>query len=124
MRSPLLRSAGAGAGRSGRRGARWALFAAGLLLSPLTPWNDAFLNIPLSAALMVPLARATGMDLVRSFAAAYALTNVLGLVLMGLAVLLGYRPPRPDRKKTRPVVTVLEPPTPTTSEPEEPRRAA
>jgi hypothetical protein len=100
------------------------LFAAGLLLSPLTPWNDAFLNIPLSAALMVPLARATAMDLVRSFAAAYALTNVLGLALMGLAVLLGYRPSRPDRKSAGRVVTMPDPPPHATSAPEDTRRAA
>jgi hypothetical protein len=124
MVSRVLRHTPVLPGQSARRGLPWALFTAGLLLSPLTPWNDAFLNLPLSAALMVPVARVTGMDLVRSFAAAYALTNILGFVLMGIAVLLGYRPRRPLQKAVGRAFTVLDPPPRTTSAPEDSRRAA
>jgi len=87
-RSPVPRSVSP-AGT--RRGLRWGLFAVGWMLSPLTPWNDAWVNVPASVGLAPWIARVADLDLVRAFAAAYALTNLLGLAFMGLALLLGYR---------------------------------
>jgi hypothetical protein len=67
---------------------RWALVALlGWWLSPLTAWNDAFTNIPLSIA-VVYLLRAAGMKVDPKIAAVvvYILTNVLGLLLLWLAL--------------------------------------
>lgn len=68
-----------------RAGVRWyggALAFVGFLLSPLSWWNDLFVNIPLAlaAAWVVSLIWPTAFTAV--FVAAYWLTNLLGLVLL------------------------------------------
>ncbi len=54
----------------------------GFLLSPLSWWNDLFINIPLALgfAWLVALVWPAAFEV--SFIAGYWLTNVLGLVLM------------------------------------------
>jgi len=54
----------------------------GFILSPLSWWNDAVVNIPISLALASLLNALTGLDLKIGFTIAYWLTNVGGLILM------------------------------------------
>ena len=59
-----------------------SLFFLGWLLSPLTFWNDAFINIPLAylcASLVFGLAHFPFLPMVLVF---YWLSNILGLALM------------------------------------------
>jgi hypothetical protein len=118
--------------RPPRGTAAWFLFTAGLILSPLTPWNDAVVNLPLSVLLAVPLVRWTGMHPAAAVALAYVATNVLGLVLMGLGALLWRRPK--TRRESHPSPgeaadgtlegPTLEPGAPPGAEPREPERRA
>jgi hypothetical protein len=70
-----------------------SLFFAGWLLSPLTFWNDAFINIPLAylcASLVFGLAhfnaRTSGRaDFIVLVLVFYWLSNILGLVIMFLS---------------------------------------
>ena len=64
------------------RGATAALAVVGFILSPLSWWNDAVVNIPLSLAIASLLNVLTGLDLKVGFTIAYWLTNVGGLILM------------------------------------------
>jgi hypothetical protein len=54
----------------------------GFLLSPLSWWNDAFVNIPVAYAAALLLSLADERLFVASFIGAYWATNVLGLALM------------------------------------------
>jgi hypothetical protein len=61
-----------------------SVFFLGWLLSPLTPWNDAFINIPfayLCASLVYRLAHFDFLPMVLVF---YWISNILGIVLMVL----------------------------------------
>ncbi len=65
--------------------ARWwsvVVMTAGFLLSPLTWWNDIFINLPLAIALAWPLRWLWPGLFEAGVAAAFVLTNVLGLWLM------------------------------------------
>lgn len=59
-----------------------ALTVTGYLLSPLSWWNDAFINIPLALgfACLVGMVHKPAMD--AAFVVGYWLTNVAGFVLM------------------------------------------
>lgn len=59
-----------------------ATFFLGWLLSPLTSWNDVFLNIPLSYVLAVAVKKIFNTDFVVTLVAAYWFTNILGIVMM------------------------------------------
>jgi hypothetical protein len=61
----------------------------GFILSPLTWWNDAFVNLPLAfgAAYLVGLVRREWYE--PAIYIAYLGTNVLGFVLMHLGVRMG-----------------------------------
>lgn len=94
-----------------RRGIRWALFSVGFLLSPLTLWNDLWVNVPLSLLIAPVLVALTGMGAFTAVAVCYAGTNLLGIVLMGIALLppLSRAPARsasvvalPPRRRRRP----------------------
>lgn len=67
----------------------------GFLLSPLSWWNDLFVNVPLALAfawlVSLPFPRAFAV----TFVVAYWLTNVLGFVLMhkGAKEMLSDEPP-------------------------------
>ena len=73
----------------------------GYLLSPLSWWNDAFINIPLALV----FAWLVGFFYKPAFAASliigYWLTNVLGLVLMhkGARQILSEKPPPDSRRE-------------------------
>jgi len=74
---------------------------AGWWLSPLTVWNDAFTNIPLSIG-VVFLLRSLGVPVDPGPAAVvvYLLTNVLGLFLLwlGMGRISAFRPGPPPRR--------------------------
>lgn len=64
---------------------RNTIFFIGWLLSPLTFWNDAFVNIPLSYLLANILIRVIRADFLWLVLASYWITNVAGLLLMYVA---------------------------------------
>ena len=61
---------------------RNTVFFIGWVLSPLTFWNDAFVNIPLSYLLASLLVKLINVNFLWLILASYWLTNVLGLYLM------------------------------------------
>ena len=58
----------------------------GFLLSPLSWWNDAFVNLPLAYLFALPFSLISQSLLLPALIAGYWLTNVLGLVLMQAGV--------------------------------------
>ena len=69
----------------GRRLA-WGFAAlVGYILSPLSPWNDAFVNIPIALAAAKTLHRLIGLSEPIGFQIGYIASNVLGTALMLLA---------------------------------------
>jgi len=54
----------------------------GFLLSPLSWWNDLFVNVPLALAFAWAVGFVWPSGFAASFIAGYWLTNVLGLVLL------------------------------------------
>ena len=74
--------------RTRTRGRRLAWgFAAlvGYILSPLSPWNDAFVNIPIALTTAKALHRLIGLREAIGFQIGYIASNVLGMALMLLA---------------------------------------
>ena len=64
----------------------WVLLWVGVLLSPLTPYNDLAVNIPIARALSWPVQNAAP-DLYRAaLMGAYAFTNYLGVALVAAAL--------------------------------------
>ncbi|MFA6320546.1 MAG: hypothetical protein WCY36_01675 [Candidatus Omnitrophota bacterium] len=61
------------------------VFFIGWLLSPLTFWNDAFVNIPISYIAAAFLFRFIHTDFLFIVLICYWLSNILGLVLMVIA---------------------------------------
>jgi uncharacterized PurR-regulated membrane protein YhhQ (DUF165 family) len=61
---------------------RNTIFFIGWLLSPLTFWNDAFINIPLSYLLANIFVRFFPKNFVHTVVIFYWLTNVIGLFMM------------------------------------------
>ena len=78
----LARLAREPAARLARRSLMAGAALLGYVLSPLSWWNDAFVNIPLSLAAAALLERLTGLDPRAGFALAYWASNVAGLALM------------------------------------------
>lgn len=64
---------------------RNAVFFLGWLLSPLTFWNDAFVNIPLSFIFANILAKVINTDFLQLVLISYWVTNALGLFLIYVA---------------------------------------
>ena len=58
------------------------VFLIGLILSPLTWWNDLFVNVPLAYLFAQAIARVYQGLFVYAFVFGYWLTNVLGFLLM------------------------------------------
>ncbi|BEP18551.1 hypothetical protein PYJP_19030 [Pyrofollis japonicus] len=54
----------------------------GYILSPLSWWNDAIVNIPLSLAIAYLLNKAFGLNKLAGFYLGYMFTNVLGMYLL------------------------------------------
>lgn len=57
----------------------------GYMLSPLSWWNDLYVNIPLAYAIAWPISYLGKNSFLTAFVAAYWLTNLLGFMLMHCA---------------------------------------
>ena len=76
------------------------LAVVGYLLSPLSWWNDAFINLPLAYLFSWPFTRFAESLFLPSFIAGYWLTNIAGLLLLHRGVRgLFSRPAAFDLKK-------------------------
>lgn len=62
------------------------LVAIGYLLSPLSWWNDLFVNLPLSWLIARPFGWISGRLFLPAMVVAYWATNIAGLVLLHLGV--------------------------------------
>jgi len=58
------------------------IVAIGYILSPLSWWNDAIVNLPLAYAFSVPFSYISEQLYMPSFVLGYWLTNLLGFILM------------------------------------------
>jgi len=74
-----------------RRGLfRGILFITGYILSPLTWWNDLFVNIPISYVIASIISKIIGEDYFPELmVSAYLFTNVLGFLLMHISISWG-----------------------------------
>lgn len=73
----------------------YLLVTAGFVLSPLTWWNDAVVNVPLAYVFSLPFSLLSDKLFLPSFLLGYLLSNVLGLMMMhwgGEALLRHKRP--------------------------------
>lgn len=84
-----------------RRFAGGMLATVGFMLSPLSWWNDLFVNVPLALAFAWIVSLFWSAAFTASFVVGYWLTNVLGLVLLhrGAQDLLTGRERRYSRKE-------------------------
>jgi hypothetical protein len=84
-----------------RRFAGGMLTTVGFMLSPLSWWNDLFVNVPLALAFAWIVSLFWSAAFTASFVVGYWLTNVLGLVLLhrGAQGLLTGRERRYSRKE-------------------------
>ena len=73
-------------------GAKILLFA-GWLLSPLSFYNDAYVNVPISLIISYPFIHFWGMSMFWVFGLAYAFTNVSGFALIYLGLRIGKKKP-------------------------------
>lgn len=65
---------------------RSAVFLAGYILSPLSWWNDLFINIPLAYLFAVLIYSLVRIDFAILFSTGYALTNIAGIILMKISI--------------------------------------
>jgi len=74
-----------------RRGLfRGILFITGYILSPLTWWNDLFVNIPISYVIASIISKIIGEDYFPELmVSAYLFTNVLGFLLIHISISWG-----------------------------------
>jgi len=69
----------------------WGLLGfIGYMLSPFSPWNDAFVNIPIAGA-VAGAAALLGGDWRAWFVIGYVASNALGVLLMVLAAGRGFK---------------------------------
>ncbi|MCE4602176.1 MAG: hypothetical protein F7C08_01060 [Desulfurococcales archaeon] len=68
----------------------------GFILSPVSWWNDALVNIPLALGMAKTVSHLTGLDVGLLFAMFYWATNIAGIILMiaGSSYSLGRSSPR------------------------------
>ncbi|ADI32070.1 hypothetical protein Shell_0964 [Staphylothermus hellenicus DSM 12710] len=66
--------------------ARSIVFLAGYILSPLSWWNDLFVNIPLAYLLATLIHSLAGIDFPILFSTGYALTNIAGILIMKISI--------------------------------------
>ena len=81
-----------------------ATFFLGWLLSPLTSWNDVFVNIPLAYVLSIAFVKTFRTDFVMTLLGAYWFTNILGLIMM---VASGQSIFRDKNNRPRELATIL-----------------
>ncbi len=68
-----------------RRRLAWGLVATlGYMLSPLSPWNDAFVNVPIAIVFAKLATRLLGINEFLAFQIGYMLSNVAGIALLAL----------------------------------------
>lgn len=85
LRQPRPSADASPAARPPRRDGRWqggAVAFVGFLLSPLSWWNDLFVNVPLALAVAWVVSLLWPAAFTATFVVAYWLTNVLGLVML------------------------------------------
>lgn len=58
------------------------VFFLGWLLSPVTFWNDAFINIPLAYLIASLVVKVFSVDFLSAVLASYWLSNAVGIVMM------------------------------------------
>ena len=69
---------------------RGILFITGYILSPLTWWNDLFVNIPISYVIASIISKIMGEDYFPELiVSAYLFTNILGFLLMHISISWG-----------------------------------
>ncbi len=69
---------------------RGILFITGYILSPLTWWNDLFVNIPVSYVIASIISKIIGEDYFPELiVSVYLFTNVLGFLLMHISISWG-----------------------------------
>ena len=73
----------------------------GYMLSPLSWWNDLFVNVPLAAGLAWVVAWFYPPAFQAAAVVAYWMTNVLGLVLMHKGARMALRPDAPPLNRRR-----------------------
>lgn len=73
----------------------------GFILSPVSWWNDLFVNFPISYALAIPFGLMNRSFFIPAFIVNYWITNILGLMLMhkGIIGLKNNECQRFDRKQ-------------------------
>jgi hypothetical protein len=81
-----------------------ATFFLGWLLSPLTSWNDAFINIPLAYLIAKPATAFFHTDIVVTLVAAYWLTNIAGV---GMMLLSGHAIIKEKRNAAREIAIII-----------------
>ncbi len=81
-----------------------ATFFLGWLLSPLTSWNDVFVNIPLAYILSIVFIKAFHTDFVITLLLAYWFTNIIGIAMM---VASGQSIIRDKNNTTRELLVIL-----------------
>ncbi len=65
---------------------RGLIFSIGYLLSPLSWWNDLFVNVPLAYFFALLLSSLSGGFFAFWFSVGYTLSNVIGILLMKFSV--------------------------------------
>jgi hypothetical protein len=63
--------------------------AVGYILSPLSPWNDTFVNVPIAVAVAKMLHSLAGLNEVIGFQIGYLTSNILGIAMMLVAYDVG-----------------------------------
>ena len=81
-----------------------ATFFIGWLLSPLTSWNDVFINIPLAYILAMVFVKTFRTGFVITLLSAYWFTNILGIVMM---IASGQSIFRDKANRTRELLVIL-----------------
>lgn len=61
---------------------RWLTFVFGWLLSPLTPWNDALLNLPIAYVMASLVVRVVPNSFSLALLVFYWLTNLAGILMV------------------------------------------
>jgi len=68
--------------RAARRALGAFVAAVGYILSPLSPWNDAFVNAPIAYAVAKLLHRLLGLNEFIGFQLGYMASNIVGMAML------------------------------------------
>lgn len=67
------------------------MIALGYLLSPLSFWNDLYVNIPLAYLMSTGFQKIINLPLVILFPVFYVITNIIGILIFQYYVLKGFK---------------------------------